>query len=708
MNKILYGANGEVKSVIPNLDPNFFIPGTRGNITLGDIASKPYQYHSWINASARTISSNLSRLPRVLVNSDHPEDFIINHPALEVFEKPNIYMPTSIVFWQSIIISLLLSNKSKNRKTGTGGQVFLIPLDKKGGVVNLQRGEIPYTLLPFNDEFITARKNKKGVLVGWTYDPSAVFNVSEAKVKKMDFDLNQVIRIHFYNPYDWLSGMSYFSPAGLAFAEDVRSSVYNSSFFENDATVSGLLSSDQHLTDEQYKQYMKRWYDNYGGMGKGNRTAILGAGLSYQQYGQSHVEMQFIEQKRWNKDQILSNFGLNKIAIGDYEKINYNTILEGRKILWQDTYQPIDIQINKAITDQWIKYIDPKLKFVSDYSGIEQLREDYKSRAESAKLMVEGLKFPPVLAARINDIPLTDENIKKYPWLSEKPFAVPQQNVEPKSIMSIVKAVEKGDATEEERIKLSWDYIHKILDPGEKRFIKQIIRFFTSQRNRMQDKVDRWLASQKKLAKVLNISPKLFLLDKIKENKALVKLYTPLVISQMEAEKVRLQQELGGLIEWDVTDERVNSVIKKRKKMLSKINTTTFKVASKKIGDAIGESVKLNETPQQAAKRIKQAISDVGEERKNQAQTIARTETGIISSGARFDAFNVEGIEYHEWLTAADEKVRSDHMATEMQVVKVGDLFQPVNLLYPLDINGSADQIINCRCVAVAAEKPKS
>lgn len=709
---MLYGANG--KALIPNLDPNFFIPGGGGqNVTVSDITERPYQYHSWVNASARVISQNIARLPKIMVDPKDKTDVELEHEVLEAFEQPNIFMPTSIVFWQAIVLYLLLPSNNAYGKDNTGGQVFLVCLNKNGEKIDLHKGEIPEVIYPYSDKFIKPRISDKGDLVGWDYEIK-----SADKDIKIELDLNEIIRIHFFNPYDWLAGMSYFSPAMIAFHQDVQADIYNTMFYENDATVAGLLTSDEHLTDEQYTTYMKRWYDNYGGVGKTNRTAILGAGLTYQQYGTSHADMQFSEQKEYNRDQILANFGLNKIAIGQYENINFATIKEGRRVLWQDTYIPIDLQINKAINDQWIKYIDNGKKLLAtDYSSIPALREDYKMRAQAGQAMVQGMDFPPSLAASLNDIPLTEKNLADYPWLDERPVKTSAKQEDETEKQRVRKMFKSED--EDEHLKFSWDFIHRVLDPGEKQYIKMLERFFFSERNRMQDKVDKWLTNQEKLIKVLSINPNQFLLSIAAESKTLLKLMRPLIEEQMVRDKKKLEEELGELIEWDVTDERIEEFVNSRKDEIKKINTTTFEKNHKKIGEAIEISVKNNETPQQTAKRIKEAIGVGMEIRKNQSKMIARTETGVISGKSRYGAFRVEGIKWHQWLTAEDDRVRTgvkdnpsfDHAATDKKIVKVGKLFMPVKLKHPLDTTSAGSKpgnIINCRCVAVAAEEPKA
>ncbi len=681
--------------------------------------SSPYEKHAWVYASARNIAINISQVPRVVVNTATPNDFILEHPILESFNNPNPLMPSSTVLMQSIVLSLLLSPTPNS----TGGQVFLIPLKFNGKKVNLKKGEIPELWYPFNDQYITPAKDPKKGFVGWQYKPP-----ENTGIPKQTFSNDELIRIHFYNPNDWTKGLSFLNPATLAILQDVKASIYNTTFFDNDATVAGVLSSDEDLQEEQAKTYLKMWYENYGGPGKANRVAALGMGLKYQQMGQSQADMQFTQQKEYNKEEILACFGLNKIAVGDYEDINFATIREGRRMLWQDTYRPILKQIIDAFNDQFVRFLDGNIRISSDFSNIEALEKDYSKPASAAKTMIEAFELPPVEAARINGIPITEAMCEQYPWLKERPAKKQSAVVEPEKTVgaSVINKRYKTDdpesLTEDERIALSWDYINTVLLPGEKSFLPKLIRFFNSQRNRMQDNVDKWARSQEKnikdnpglegVIKQISIDPFQFMLSIVAENERFYKIMSSLVKEQMKREESRLDAELDGLIEFGVTDPMVSGYVKDRTKIYDKINTTTFNVSKVQIKAAIEEAVNINATVQQTAKLLKEHIGNGFEVRKNQAQTIARTEMGSVSSITRYKAFIREGIEYGEWLNAADARVRTDHKNAPEgvggMVVKLGDKFPRVNMRFPNDPTGAPEQVINCRCVLIASRKPRN
>ena len=80
---------------------------------------------------------------------------------------------------------------------------------------------------------------------------------------------------------------------------------------------------------------------------------------------------------------------------------------------------------------------------------------------------------------------------------------------------------------------------------------------------------------------------------------------------------------------------------------------------------------------------------------------VARTE--IISSQNLSIARTEQelGIEYHQWWTAEDERVRdtaeASHVDMHGQIVRVGDRFSN-GLEYPGDRSGNIEEWINCRC----------
>ena len=85
----------------------------------------------------------------------------------------------------------------------------------------------------------------------------------------------------------------------------------------------------------------------------------------------------------------------------------------------------------------------------------------------------------------------------------------------------------------------------------------------------------------------------------------------------------------------------------------------------------------------------------------DRAVLITQNEANTIMNSVDFTNAKQQGYKYKEWITEGDSKVRDTHVAVDMMKIPIDDLF-PVgtdNMRYPHDyVNGSAENLINCRC----------
>jgi HK97 family phage portal protein len=112
------------------------------------------------------------------------------------------------------------------------------------------------------------------------------------------------------------------------------------------------------------------------------------------------------------------------------------------------------------------------------------------------------------------------------------------------------------------------------------------------------------------------------------------------------------------------------------------------------IENLVREAVKDN----RSASFISAGIRNLYNGQINNATTIARTEMGFVFNASRFNEMGQQGFEKHEWLTAADEVVREEHMG--QGTVNIGDPF-PNGMNYPQEDGHPPEMVINCRCETI-------
>lgn len=692
----------ERKKSISNLDPDFFrSPRNAVGSYSAKIAQRPYEHHSWIYAIIRRISDPIISLPRVLYKANDPDTLIDSHPILELMESPNPLM-NGDELWESIILALCLSTKST-----TGGQCFLygesgIP----GKPFDWRSGKIPLQIWPYTDTIIHPRK-KGDVFTGW----KMVVN----GVEVMQFEFHELIRIRFVNPYDATKGLSPFSPAVAPVVQDGKADEFNTNFFDNNGAIGGTLTTENDtITTKQLKEFRDAFDEMHSGSGNAGKTAALAYGLKYEQFLQNNRDMQFIEQRKDNRQRIQAAYGVNQEEIGIYDSgMNRATADQADRSVWEKTRLPLLRRIWNSINYGWLRWIeDGKLRGKSDLSNVEALREDLTSKIANAEKL-KNMNVPPAEALRIVGVPvdsttysylektfvpmslvdiefLAETGMIGYP--TEGDGEKPEDDEEEDDEKSILRSTEDRDR--------QWDaYVTHSLDPGEKSMYSVFEKFFYRLRNEMQDKVDQWAKTQPKDYRGYVIDPDIFLFDVKNANAELVRIYGPQVRSQMRREWERIKKQYPKKITWKINESTMQKFLDQRRDKLYKINNLTFANARAVVAETIQEGIKQNLSPGELAKAIKKNVGELAKISIGRAKVIARTEVGVITGRARFATYYRSGIVRHEWITAKDERVRDSHRI-ESEERDIGSYFSN-GLLYPHDPNAPPGEVINCRCFTV-------
>lgn len=95
-----------------------------------------------------------------------------------------------------------------------------------------------------------------------------------------------------------------------------------------------------------------------------------------------------------------------------------------------------------------------------------------------------------------------------------------------------------------------------------------------------------------------------------------------------------------------------------------------------------------------AAARLEETFDSM---REFELRRIARTEINRAQQDAAMTTMTENGVRYHEWVTASDERVRSSHAAQHGEIVSLGKPFSN-GLVRPGDPNGPPSEFVNCRC----------
>lgn len=168
----------------------------------------------------------------------------------------------------------------------------------------------------------------------WPLDPSRVsvvksasnfiggYAVKNERGEDVPFSVDEIIHFKRFNPLNRYRGMGTVKAAALAIDIDTYSAQWNRNFFYNSALPSATLETEGTLTAEQYNRIKAEWESRYKGVENAHKLAVLQGGLHFNAISISQKDMEFLEQRRLSRDEILSIFRVPRSVLGITEDVN--------------------------------------------------------------------------------------------------------------------------------------------------------------------------------------------------------------------------------------------------------------------------------------------------------------------------------------------------------------------------------------------------
>lgn len=179
------------------------------------------------------------------------------------------------------------------------------------------------------------------------------------------------------------------------------------SSFKNGCQLSGLLMSKQVLKEEQYKKIQKDWQEKYGGATQAGKTAILGADFDYKPLSQNNQEAQFLEQKKFQIEEICRAWNINPLLVFYFD--NTTSYSNAEQMMVQHVVHTMAPWYRMIEESAYVNLLteeqrrDEGLYFAFNDSAL--MRTDAKSRAEFyAKLFNIGSITPNEIRS-LEDMP---------------------------------------------------------------------------------------------------------------------------------------------------------------------------------------------------------------------------------------------------------------------------------------------------------------
>ncbi len=213
------------------------------------------------------------------------------HKLLSV--APNDYM-TAQEFWELLIVCLCLRGNFYAFKNTFGGEVR--------------------ELLPIDPSRVTPKINDD-----WSVTYKVTFKNGEIR----DLTQDDIWHVRLFT-LDGLNGLNPIAYARQAISLGLSTEEHGSRLFSNGAVTSGVLQTEQSLTDEAFKRLKDEFQGQHMGVANAYKPMILEMGLDWKPISLNAEDSQFLETRRFQRDEICAIYRVPPHLVANMEKASLN------------------------------------------------------------------------------------------------------------------------------------------------------------------------------------------------------------------------------------------------------------------------------------------------------------------------------------------------------------------------------------------------
>jgi HK97 family phage portal protein len=642
----------------------------------------------WVYSCVAMISSCVSSVPwclyRKLGNGDLKE--ITDHPLLKIVNNqinPHFSSKDFFDLWSTY---LALQGK------------FYAQYNNAGLPTEL------YILYPHNVKPIPNQN---------TFISSFEYNIGE---EKTILRADQVLWSKFNDPLDLYQGLSPIKALSRTIDTENEAVDWNKNSLQNSAIPPGAISIINPPPDIQSK-IREDWLNRYSGKNNIRVPIILNAEkATYEKFGLSPIDMDFLNQRKLNRIEICSAFGVPSQVVGDPEGQTYANYEEALKAFWENTVIPRYLEIIKDALnrDLVVRYAD-NLVLNYNLDDVQVLHESIDAIAERVRGLFKdnlltqnearfALGYEELPEGDMFNFDISAKIMQNMADSKEEKEGEEVEDTEDDKDKETNKDTEKDKETEDDKE----DTQKKSLNLSADEKIKYW-KAFDNQRlkyeNYLQKKTKELFNNELKQINALKSTKENYykditnIIDKNKKNwQTLFVAFYIAVVKDFGEQTWRDVQKKKSIKAqtFDVYDSAIKNYIKT---VAAKKITGITKTSKDRIKNVVEKGLDEGLEMSTIAGMVKNTYEEsfmIG-----RATTIARTEVIGASNYGSLEGAKQSGADVKKiWIATLDERTRPSHADAGFHPPIKTDEYFNVNgtqMEYPGDPNGG-DESVNCRC----------
>jgi HK97 family phage portal protein len=139
--------------------------------------------------------------------------------------------------------------------------------------------------------------------------------------------------------------------ASIAIDTDNAAAVWNWKFFENSARPNMAIEVPTAIDSDTRERLESGWSNKFKGTNNSHKPVFLTGGMKISDFGPSQKEMDFVEARKYSRDEIFAIFKVPKACIGLGEGASGNlNIKPFETMLMKNAVQPLAVKIQEVIS----------------------------------------------------------------------------------------------------------------------------------------------------------------------------------------------------------------------------------------------------------------------------------------------------------------------------------------------------------------------
>lgn len=297
-------------------------------------------YKSWVYACVARRSMGLAqidfKLYRLKRNGEIEE--LLEHELLDLLYRVNPEMTKYNFLQLSFVYRDLL-----------GASPWILSRDNPND-------KYPSNMYLARPEFFKVNRNDEGQIVSYLY---------EIGTYKKTFAKEEVIWLKNYNPRNPDKGIGVIEAVRQTAENDDYMMQSNSNLLKNDARPSGFLELEGNAGKGTISRLKKEFKKNFQGYENSYHVQILEGGMKFKPATLPPKDLDFIESRKMNRDEILSIFGVPKPILGVFEDVNRASAVAAEYAFNKWTLEPLATELMEQLneflvpmfgTDLWLDF----------------------------------------------------------------------------------------------------------------------------------------------------------------------------------------------------------------------------------------------------------------------------------------------------------------------------------------------------------------